>query len=253
MAGLFKALFGRPAPLPSPSEQDWREVLALPVFHGLTGEERVTLRRLALRLLGDKTFTPVADAAPSGRELAVIAGQAALPILHLGYNWYAGWNEVIIYPQQFVPERDVTDDFGVVHRVRQPLSGEAWRGGPLILSLDDVAWSGYREGYNVVIHEFAHKLDMRNGTANGVPPLHGDMDVAKWSAAFAVAYGAFCRLVDAGRETGIDPYAAESPAEFFAVLSEYFFELPDLVKQGFPAVYQQLNAFYRQDPFARLE
>jgi Mlc titration factor MtfA (ptsG expression regulator) len=253
MAGLFKTLFGRSVRLPAPSEQDWLEALELPVFQGLSAGEQETLRRLAERLLADKAFTPVSGAEPGGRELAAIASQAVLPILHLGYDWYAGWNEVIIYPQQFVPERDVTDAFGLVHRVRQPLSGEAWKGGPLILSLDDVAWSGRCQGYNVVIHEFAHKLDMKNGAVDGLPPLHGDMSPSDWASVFKSAYAAFCRQVDGGREAGIDPYAAESPAEFFAVLTEYFFEWPEAVKRAFPAVYHQLALFYRQDPLARLE
>lgn len=253
MAGLFDKLFGRPALTPAPTPRDWAEALALPVLTGLDGAERETLRELAQRLLGDKTFSPVSGASPTGLDMAMIATLAALPILHLGYKWYAGWNEVIIYPEQFVPERDVTDAYGVVHRVHRPLSGEAWEGGPLILSLDDVAWSGQGEGFNVVIHEFAHKLDMKNGRADGRPPMHSGMSGAVWAAAFTHAYQDFQRRLQRREYTEIDPYAGESPAEFFAVLTEYFFELPDLLRQVFPAVYQQMSLFYRQDPFARLE
>ncbi len=257
MAGFLQALFGKPAVLPEPGEDDWREALGLPVFAGLGEEERATLRTLAERLLAEKTVTPVSGAAPSGRDLAAIAAQAALPVLNLGAGWYGTWNEIILYPEQFVPEREITDDFGVVHRVRQPLSGEAWEGGPLILSLDDVAASGWRDGYNVVIHEFAHKLDMKNGAVDGLPPLHSDMDAAGWAAAFGPAFADFCRRADQaelrGIELDLDPYAAESPAEFFAVLSEYFFELPDLLAAEYPAVYAQMRRFYRQDPLKRLE
>ncbi len=240
MAGLLRALFGKPVPVPGPTEADWREVLELPVFDGLEQTERIQVRALAEQLLERKTITPVSGAEPAGRDIAAIAAQAALPVLNLGAGWYGTWNEIILYPGQFVPEREFTDDFGVVHRVRQPLSGEAWEGGPLILSLDDVAASGWRDGYNVVIHEFAHKLDMKNGAVDGLPPLHSDMDAPGWAAAFEPAYVDFCRRVDhagpAGRELDLDPYAAESPAEFFAVLSEYFFELPDLLVAEYPAV-----------------
>lgn len=257
MPGFLHALFGKAAPLPAPAAADWREVMELPVFDGLAEAERATLQALAERLLAEKTVTPVSGAEPSGRDLAAIALQAALPVLNLGAGWYGTWNEIILYPEQFVPEREITDDFGVVHRVRQPLSGEAWEGGPLILSLDDVAASGWRDGYNVVIHEFAHKLDMKNGAVDGLPPLHSDMDAAGWAAAFEPAYADFCRRADAfdagGEEPGIDPYAAESPAEFFAVLSEYFFELPGLLAAEYPAVYAQMRRFYRQDPIPRLE
>ena len=293
MAGLLRALFGKPAPVPAPTEEDWREVLEWPLFDGLTQPERAQVRALAERLLAEKTVSPVSGAEPAGRDIAAVAAQAALPVLNLGAGWYGTWNEIILYPEQFVPEREITDDFGVVHRVRQPLSGEAWEGGPLILSLDDVAereitddfgvvhrvrqplsgeaWeggplilslndvaaSGWRDGYNVVIHEFAHKLDMKNGAVDGLPPLHSDMDAGGWAAAFEPAFNDFRRRVDhaerVGRELDLDPYASESPAEFFAVLSEYFFELPDLLAAEYPAVYAQMRRFYRQDPLKRLE
>lgn len=254
LGSYFKSLFHAPAHgVGGIPDQHWESALSLPVFNGLPMEERARLRSLGAALLADKTISPAAGATPDAETLAAIALQAALPILHLGYGWYDGWREIILYPAQFVPEREVTDDFGVVHRVRHPLSGEAWEGGPLVLSLDDVAESGHCQGYNVVIHEFAHKLDMRDGVANGRPPLGADLDAAAWASVFNTAYDDLCRRVDADLETTIDPYAAESPAEFFAVLSEYFFEWPEAVVADFPAVYEQLRRFYRQDPLVRLE
>lgn len=225
----------------------------MPLFSGLTPSEIAKLRALAIQLLADKTLTPVAGAALDAYACAAIALQAVLPILNLGYPAYRGWREIILYPGEFVPDREVTDDFGIVHRMRQPLSGEAWEGGPLVLSLDDVAASGHCQGYNVVIHEFAHKLDMRNGAVDGLPALHSGMSVETWAAAFNAAYADFCRRVDADEYTEIDPYAAESPAEFFAVLSEFFFEAPAILAQDYPAVYQQMHLYFKQDPLARLD
>jgi len=105
-----------------------------------------------------------------------------------------------------------------------------------------------------VIHELAHKLDMLNGDANGLPPLHSGMHVEEWASAMQQAYDDLNRQLDANpdSETAIDPYAAENPAEFFAVTSEYFFSAPDLLHQAYPQVYRQLSLFYRQDPLARL-
>ena len=103
---------------------------------------------------------------------------------------------------------------------------------------------------NVVIHEFAHKLDMLNGPPDGLPPLHEGMRRQDWAGAFEPAYEDFCARVDDGEETAIDPYAAEHPAEFFAVTSEVFFETPDILQAEYPAVYAQLRLFYRQDPAA---
>ena len=109
-------------------------------------------------------------------------------------------------------------------------------------NLDDIG------DVSLVIHEFAHKLDMTNGETDGMPALHANMVIEDWIAAFAPAYEDFCRRVDAGEETAIDPYAAEHPAEFFAVASEVFFEAPDLLHAQYPAVYAQMCLFYRQNP-----
>jgi len=156
-----------------------------------------------------------------------------------------------------------------VHLSNDPMPGEAWLGGPVVLSYEDVAASAEEAqrvaGYNVVIHEFAHKLDMRNGDPNGSPPLHEGMSAATWKAAFAPAYADFCARVEAAEQLPsrrvqaaldalpIDPYAAESAGEFFAVTSEAFFETPELLAPAYPLVYGQLRLFYRQDPLARLE
>lgn len=254
MIALFKALFSSPAPVPVPTEADWDRALALPLFEGLDGVEQERLRTLALDLLRGKRFSPVADAVPTGLDIVLIAAQAALPVMNLGANWYKGWNEVVLYPSEFVHEGDETDEIGVVHKVRHVRTGESWEGGPLVLALDSVRASGKLEGYNVVIHEFAHKLDMNNGRVNGFPPMHGDMKAEDWSAVFGAAYGDFCGRLEAmeNEEASVlDPYAAESPAEFFAVMSEYFFEWPELVVDTYPAVYEQLSRFYRQDPMGR--
>jgi Mlc titration factor MtfA (ptsG expression regulator) len=193
-----------------------------------------------------------------------IAAQACILVLELGESWYDGWSEVIVYPSQFAPQREVVDDAGVVHLTNDAMAGEAWLGGPVILSYEDVAMGADEAtrvaGYNVVIHEFAHKLDMRNGDANGFPPLHEGMAVGAWKRAFSEAYADFCARVDAADRLPaakaqaaldalpIDPYAAESAGEFFAVASEAFFETPELLQAGYPAVYEQLQLFYRQDP-----
>ena len=138
----------------------------------------------------------------------------------------------------------------LVHTDRTPRTGEAWLQGPLILSWADVAPAA--DGVNVVIHEFAHKLDMLNGDANGYPPLHKGMSREAWTHAFTAAYEDFCRRADAREDMPIDDYAAESPAEFFAVMSEAFFEIPRAVMASYSEVYAQLAAFYRQDPAARM-
>ena len=233
----------------------------------LTAEENRRLRLIASDFLSRKTFVGAADLEIDELIRIQIAAQACILILELDVDFYDGWREIIVYPGQFAKTHDVMDEFGVVHTTRDPLAGEAWLGGPVVLSHADVAHTENAvdrgDGYNVVIHEFAHKLDMLNGEANGYPPLHRGMSKETWKRTFLVAYLAFCKQVDeaealARRDGGraldaiaIDPYAAESPAEFFAVISEVFFEMPEAVHDAFPAVYQQLKAFYKQDPLAR--
>jgi hypothetical protein len=231
----------------------WQATLArLPFLRGLTDGERDRLRDTVILFLHGKTIHGAAGLQVDAGMQLLIAAQACILILNLDIDYYRGWVEVIVYPDEFVPTLEYTDEAGVVHTEHEARTGEAWLNGPVILSWADVAPVPDSGGVNVVIHEFAHKLDMLNGDANGYPPLHGDMSRKAWTVAFAAAYGDFCRRVDAGEEVAIDPYAAESPGEFFAVISEAFFETPHAVTAIYPEVYAQLKVFYRQDPAARM-
>ena len=227
-------------------------VARLPILRGLSLTEQAHLRDLAGLFLHGKTFSAAGEARVDDTTQLSIALQACLLILHLDEASYRGWNEIILYPDEFVRQREEIDDAGVVHHGRDILAGESWLGGPLVLSVADVTASGQADGVNVVLHEFAHKLDMLNGDANGFPPLHRGMDAAAWARDFSAAYADLCARVDANEDIMIDPYAATDPAEFFAVLSEIFFETPTLLHVEYPAVYQQMRLFYRQHPLARL-
>lgn len=238
---------------PEVPEAQWRDVWArLPLLKGLPLEAEKRLRDLALLFLHEKSLEGAAETVVDRERALVIALQACLPILNLGLEWYDGWVSVIVYPDEFMPEREWVDADGVVWVSRQPLSGEAWQRGPVVLSWSDVEAGTILDGYNVVLHEFAHKLDMVNGSANGHPPLHRGMSGAAWKRVFTAAYGDFTGRMERGLASGIDPYAAESPGEFFAVLSELFFERPRVLRGEYPEVYRLLAEFYRQDPIARL-
>jgi hypothetical protein len=231
---------------------DWEQVLdALPLLDGLDEDASARLGDLALLFLRDKRLEPVQGLELTDPMRLLIAAQACLPVLGLGLDWYRGWYAVVVYPAEFVPERETIGEDGVVWIEREVRSGEAWEQGPVILSWADVEAGLECDGYNVVIHELAHKLDMLDGTANGRPPLHAGMPGEAWSAALSAAYDDLCLRVEGGEDTPIDPYATESPAEFFAVVSETFFELPELLQNEYPGVYAQLQSFYRQDPLAR--
>ncbi|MGA7950161.1 MAG: M90 family metallopeptidase [Thiobacillaceae bacterium] len=230
----------------------WRAALAAPLYAGLNASERARLYDLARLFIAEKSFSGAAGFAMDEITRLRIAAQAALLLMNLDLDSYAGWKEIIVYPNEFVPRREYRDESGVVHELRYPLLGEAWQGGPLILSAADVDSSLRPAGSNVVIHELAHKLDMQDGHADGLPPLHSEMRVKDWADAFKPAYEDLRRQVAQGIPTVIDPYAATSPAEFFAVLSEAFFESPAILATVYPAVYAQMKAYYRQDPLRRL-
>ena len=225
-------------------------VAALPFLAALAVDEQKELKLLVEGFLAEKEFSAVGGLELSDEICVAIAAQGCLPILNLGLSAYREWVGIIVYPDEFIVRRQFEDDNGVVHEFDDVLAGEAWEGGPLIVSWHDVKMAG--DGYNVVIHEFAHKLDMLNGDADGMPALHSGMAENDWQAVFSTAYDDFCRRVDSGEDTLIDPYASDDPGEFFAVLSESFFEIPDVVAGEYPALYDLLRRYYRQDPLARL-
>lgn len=242
-----------PRTLPTVDAGAWDRLCAIsPLLRTFRDVDAARLRERASIFLGDKAIEPAGGAEVGDFERQLVAVFAAIPVLELGGDWYDGWHAVIVYPDEFLAHHSFQDEAGVVHEGERELAGESWDRGPMILSMQDVldCASGTLIG-NVVIHECAHKLDQLNGNVNGFPPLHRGMSAGAWTFAWQRAYHDLRRRVDAGENTKIDPYAVEEPGEFFAVLSEYFFTEPLLVRDGYPAVYEQLRLFYRQDPAVR--
>ncbi|POP70463.1 M90 family metallopeptidase [Pseudomonas syringae] len=239
------------------AEELWQNVCArLPILDGLSSGQHAQLRDACVLFLHDKHLSALPGVDLDDEQRLFLAAQAQLPLLNLGeLNWYQGFHEIVLYPDDFVSPQRHRDASGVEHEWDGEHSGEAWLQGPVILAWPGVLSSGGWDGYNLVIHELAHKLDMLNGDANGLPPLHSDMQVTEWARVMQSAFDDLNRQLDDNpdAEPAIDPYAAEDPAEFFAVSSEYFFSAPDLLHGSYPAVYEQLKAFYRQDTLARLD
>jgi Mlc titration factor MtfA (ptsG expression regulator) len=232
----------------------WQRVVddSLTDFH-LDEHELHQLRELASLFLLRKTINGAGGLDVDNYIRVVIAAHACVLILKLDIDYYNGWIEVIVYPDAFVVNREVYDEMGVVHQKRSVLGGEAWSRGPLILSWKDARPGKHMHGpgSNVILHEFAHKLDMLDGSADGTPPLHPDMDLSIWIDSFTDTYMQLRKQIASNQYTEIDPYAAENPAEFFAVVSEAFFVVPDQLHQYHTGIYQQLQLFYRQDPLQR--
>lgn len=217
-------------------------------------DEQRALRDMAEEFLARKQFTGARGLIMDDDIAIAIAAQACLPVLHLGLKFYDDFKGIVVHPGPMLARREVTDDNGIVHRYAEELTGEAMENGPVTLSWADVAASGESAdaGYNVVIHEFVHKIDMRDGVADGCPPLPSMRARSDWEEVLEPAYDAFCEKVAmaqrfGGPPTWLDPYAAESPAEFFAVACEGFFVNPDRFGQDFPKLTRLFGQFFKTE------
>lgn len=223
------------------------------IFRGLSAVEQAHLRELTTLFIHRKYFSGVQGMVVSTDIALAVAAQACLLILKLGLDYYNGWVEIVVYPGAFRVARDSTDEAGLTSHQEHALSGESWSRGPVILSWEDIAADliASLPGHNVVIHEFAHKLDMLNGRANGLPPMHPDMNRKAWTDVFSDAFDHLQQQLAHHQRPSINAYGATTPAEFFAVVSEYFFTAPQTLQHLSPAVYDQLELFYRQAPAKR--
>lgn len=201
---------------------------------------------MSQRFLREKQFSGAGGLALDDAMLVHIAAQACLPILELGLSAYRDWVGVIVYPAEFVIPRQIVDENGIVHEYDDTVSGEAWEGGPVLLSWQDSQMEDAR--YNVIIHEFAHKLDMLNGEVDGIPALHSGLRETDWEATLMACYADCCARLDRGETLPLDPYAGEDPGEFFAVSSETFFADSASLAALYPDWHALLCRYYRQNP-----
>jgi Mlc titration factor MtfA (ptsG expression regulator) len=235
---------------PIPDEL-WQLTLARFPFLSWRAEEDVfQLRDMVTLFLAEKEFSGAHGLHVTDEMAVAIAAQACLPVLKLGLEWLDGFVGIVVHEDAVVAQREFVDDDGVVHEYDEELSGEAMQGGPVMLSWVDVDEAGESAevGYNVVIHEFAHVLDMRDGVADGVPSLPDRVTRDRWIETLTAEYDDFCGRIDEDEDTLLDPYAAEAPEEFFAVASEVFFVAPRDFEIEHPKFYELLRSFFKQDP-----
>ena len=210
------------------------------------------LRTLVGQFLKHKEFAGAHGLIVTDEMAVAIAAQACLPVLHLGLRWYDDFTGIVVHPGAMLARREMTDPAGVVHHYKEALLGEAMQGGPVTLSWQDVAASGdlAEQGHNVVIHEFIHKIDMRDGAADGCPPLPSRKAHAAWRDVMQAAYDAFCEQVAMAERFGaappwLDAYGATAPAEFFAVASEAYFVNRERFTQDFPGLTALFDRFFK--------
>lgn len=240
----------------------WQQTLSdYPFLALLQGPELQRLRELTALFLEKKEFHGAQGLTITDAMAVAIAAQACLPVLHLGthaLSWYDDFVGIVVHPDEVVAQREVIDELGVVHRYNEVLVGEAMESGPVMLSWQDVVASSSELGYNVVIHEFVHKLDLRDGSADGCPPLRaGFMGAASarqarlaWLATLQTAFDGFREQVIrcerfGGEPTWLDPYGAESVDEFFAVASEAYFVNRERFARDFSSLAALFDAFFK--------
>jgi MtfA peptidase len=229
----------------------WKRTLVrYPFLQRRDPADAAELRRLTSLFLDRKEFHCTGGLKPSNALVVAIAAQAALPVLRLGLERYDGFVGLIVHPEPVVARRSHADDDGVVHEYDESLAGEAMEGGPVMLVWPDVRRAGHSAatGYNVVIHEFAHVLDMADGVADGLPLLPPTIGHAEWCRTLETEYDSLVQAVEAEQPTVLDPYGAVAPEEFFAVASESFFVDPLRLRAEHEELYRLLGRFYGQDP-----
>ncbi|MDZ7790680.1 MAG: M90 family metallopeptidase [Xanthomonadales bacterium] len=231
-----------------PSHEDVAAVIAhFPVLAAIEGEPAERLRRRAAEILASKTFLGAGGLDPEYLDCLAIALLGARPVLNLGVEAYGDFHTFILYPDEFIAEEEIEDEAGVVSHGRDLRAGEAWARGPVVLSMADVMDSAQGQGFDVVVHELAHQIDQLSGDMDGFPPLPRAMDPTEWTRNFSEAFQRINEALDRDEEPAIDPYAAESPAEYFAVTSEYYFDAPEWLERYEPKVFILLERFYAGD------
>lgn len=229
----------------------WARTLAShPFLAWRTPERLARLRELSTLFLAHKQFTPMPGVQLNDAMAVAIAAQACLPVLRWGLSPYGGFVSVVIHPDQVVARRETMDDAGVVHHYDEVLAGEAQPDGPIMLSWRDVDMGAdHPEGYNVVVHEFVHALDMSNGEADGLPPLPPGLSRDTWLDTLWQAFDHHRNALAHGEATWLDPYAAEHGlTEFLPVVCEAFFTAPHGLTQAYPDVYALLRSYFDESP-----
>ncbi|CAN7457728.1 zinc-dependent peptidase [Pseudoduganella sp. LjRoot289] len=223
----------------------------IPVYASMGEDLRGQLRRLVKQFLHQKTFVGCEGLQVDEEMRYTIAGQACLLLLNRPSKVYRALHTILVYPSAFLVPRKQLDAGGVVTDHHQTLLGESWDDGRVVLSWADVK-RGYRDwtdGHNVVLHEFAHQLDSESGSSNGAPYLGSKDSYRSWSAVLSRDYDNLRYDAYYGRQDSVlDHYGATSPAEFFAVATETFFEKPWQMAERHAALFEEFGKYYRVDP-----
>jgi Mlc titration factor MtfA (ptsG expression regulator) len=243
--------------LAGPFPAGWLPYLeGLPLYSTLTRDERAYLQRIVRVLVAEKSWEGCGGLVVTEEMQVVIAAQAALLVLGLEVTDYPRVHSILVYPSTFVVSGRIAAAGPGVHAVSdesQAMLGEAWTRGPVVLAWDAARRGGVigDDGRNLVLHEFAHKLDMRDDVPDGTPILRDGKQYESWNRVMTAEYERLVARTESGRPTLLDKYGASEPAEFFAVATECFFEKANKLRKKRPELYELLRTYFGQDPAAR--
>lgn len=239
---------------------EWEAYVRANVAHYgmLDDAERSELQAMMQVFLGEKQWEGCGGLDLTDEIRVTIAAQACLLQLGLPHDYYRNVESILVYPTTVVtPEHrpGVFESIGLPVDNSTPILGQAFSRGPVILVWDAVLRGARHpeQGHNVVYHEFAHKLDMLDGAADGTPPLVGQEQLDEWVAVCSAEFGKLRALAESGYTTFLDAYGATNEAEFFAVATEEFFDRPQALRRHAPDLYRILRDYYLQDPAGRVE
>lgn len=245
-------VYQRRKALEEPFPAAWRRVLAknFPIYRRMPADLQLQLRQRIKLFLHQKQFTGCAGLSITDEIRVSIAASACLLILNRATDVYAGLRYILVYPNAFLVEQEDVDSAGLVTVKPKGLLGQSWSNGKIILSWEDVLKGNreFHDGSNVALHEFAHQLDNETGSTNGVPVLSSTKDYEHWASVLKAEFEALRQAVFQGDPTLINAYGATAPAEFFAVVTEVFFEQPKQLAEQHPALFKELKTYYRVDP-----
>jgi Mlc titration factor MtfA (ptsG expression regulator) len=232
--------------------QSWNEHLQrnVPAYHALNADEQARLRGDLRIFAAEKRWEGCGGLAVTDEMRVTVSAWACLLTLNLQHDFFSRVKSILIYPRgYFGPERS---HLGLIGPPDLRL-GEAWYRGPVVLSWSDVRRARRRDARdNVVLHEFAHQLDMLDRVVDGTPPLESRGQYQTWAEVMNAEYARLAEDWDQGRSTVLDPYGTINEGEFFAVATEAFFMQPVDLREKHPRLYELLAGYYRQDPARRL-
>jgi MtfA peptidase len=235
---------------------EWQTIVehTCPHWAGLSASEKIELQGHVQVFLAEKNFEGCGGVEITDEMRVTIAATACLLLLGRKTDYFPRMMSVLVYPTEFVSEIRQVEPGGIVTETEQERLGESWYRGPVVLAWDSVqrGAANARDGRNVVLHEFAHQLDSEDGAVNGAPVLDARAAQAAWANVLGAEYTDLIRRIAADDHSDLRDYAATNPAEFFAVVTEHFFEQPRRLNQRHPELYEQFKTFYRQDPAARI-